>query len=106
MPWEIEMEELCDKGVEGTEGQIKRENELLLLSECSSVSGGKSIKGISAGWMMARGCWRERGRDLINQVNPFLRSFVDSVEIQFEKRAQTASTESMCLQSTAGITVL
>lgn len=42
---------------------------------------------------MARGCWRERGRDLINQVNPFLRSFVDSVEIQFEKRAQTASTE-------------
>lgn len=36
---------------------------------------------------------RERGRDLINQVNPFLRSFVDSVEIQFEKRAQTASTE-------------
>lgn len=55
---------------------------------------------------MARGCWRERGRDLINQVNPFLRSFVDSVEIQFEKRAQTASTKSMCLQSTAGITVL
>lgn len=49
MRWEIEMEELCDKGVEGTEGQIKRENELLLLSECSSVSGGKSIRGISAG---------------------------------------------------------
>ena len=32
----------------------------------------------------------EGERDLINQVNPFLRSLVVSVEMQFEKRVQTA----------------
>lgn len=48
---------------------------------------GKSIKGISAEWMMDRVWWKEGERDLINQVNPSPRSVAVSVEMQ---GAQTA----------------
>ena len=45
----------------------------------------------------------EGERDLINQVNPFLRSFVVSVEMQFEKGFRPPALNKVCLESTVDV---
>lgn len=45
----------------------------------------------------------EGGRDLINQVNPFLRSLVVSVEMQFEKGFRPPVLNKVCSETTVDV---
>ncbi len=98
------MRKISDKGkkMEGMGGQIRAEKCIMLMSIAVCV--GKVNKGdfcrVNDGQSVMEG---ERERDLINQVNPFLRSSVVSVEMQFEKGFRQPVLNRVYLESTVDI---